>query len=138
MVINSRQLSLLQVGRRHLGLTEDQWRALLIRLGGSNSAAQLTPEGFEAVLATMERLGFAPFGAVGPYFGDRAGMATPKQVQYVRDMWRRYTGRQFEEAEMNRWLQAKFGVSSLRFADLRTVSRVIAALKDMTARASAG
>lgn len=138
MAISSRQLSLLQVGRRHLGLTEDQWRALLIRIGGTNSAADLTAEGFEAVLGAMERLGFTPFGAVGPYFGDRPGMASPKQVQYVRDMWRRYTGRPFDEAELNRWLQSKFGVSSLRFADLRTVSRVIAALKDMTGRAAAG
>jgi phage major head subunit gpT-like protein len=32
MPISSRQLSLLQVGRRHLALSDDQWRALLIRI----------------------------------------------------------------------------------------------------------
>lgn len=132
--ISKRQIALLQVARSKLGLEEDEWRALLIRVGGTNSARQLDERGFEAVLAVCERLGFTPFGAVGPYYGERPGMASWRQVQMIRDMWMRYKGGVFEEAALDGWLRAKFGVSSLRFATAETAGKAITALRHMTDR----
>lgn len=134
--ISKRQISLLQVARRHLKLSEDEWRALLIRIGGTNSACELDQAGFEAVLAVCERLGFEPFGAVGPYFGDRPGMASPRQIQFIRDLWRRYKGGRYVEAELNAWLAHKFKVASLRFADRAVAGRALTALRAMTERQS--
>jgi hypothetical protein len=131
---SKRQLALLHVAKQKLGLTNDDWRALLLRLGGTASARELDAKGYETVLASLERLGFTPSGAVGPFFGDRPGMATPQQVQYMRDLWRRYPRGPYDERELDAWLSRKFGVDSLRFVDVDTASRALCALRQMAYR----
>ena len=128
-----RQLALIHVAKAQLRLDDDDYRALLLRVGGVSSSKGLSRDGFDAVMGAMERLGFDPLGVVGPHYGERPGMATPAQVQFIRDLWRDYAGR-FDGKALDAWLAASFGVSSLRFADAATAGKAITGLRAMTRR----
>ncbi len=55
-----RLLRLLHLGRRQLGLSEADYRALLQDRTGQASAAALDPAGLRALLAALAELGFVP------------------------------------------------------------------------------
>lgn len=132
MAVSTGQLGLLHVGKTQLGLDDDEYRDLLERVAGVRSAKNLTSAGFEQVLAHMQRLGFTTRRAARSY-GHRPGMATPDQIEYVRDLWCAYTG-DHDDAALNRWLEHFFGVSALRFVNASTVGKAITALKTMGQR----
>ena len=77
MAPSKRQLALVHVAETKLELTENEYRALLLHVGGVDSSKKLTRDGFDAVMGAMERMGFAPLAAAGPCYGDRPGMASP-------------------------------------------------------------
>ncbi len=133
MALNNRQLALIHVARGKLKLTEAQYRGLILHIAGVDSAKELTPGSFDAVMGAMERLGFDVLDRENPCFGRRPGMATPKQVQYIRDLWRRYAGEP-TDAALDAWLERSFGVTTLRFVDAKVAGNAITALKAMTAR----
>jgi phage gp16-like protein len=53
-------LRLLHVGRRELGLEEDDWRAILRRVAGQDSLRAMSDGQRQAVLDELKRLGFRP------------------------------------------------------------------------------
>lgn len=56
----TRLIRLVQVGRRSLGLDEETYRELLVQQSGKRSAAELTLQELDKVLATMKGAGFKP------------------------------------------------------------------------------
>lgn len=56
--VNSKQLALIHVAKKELGLAEEDYRSILEIYGGVSSAKFLTLEGFERVMSHMEQLGF--------------------------------------------------------------------------------
>ncbi|MGL5814931.1 MAG: gp16 family protein [Aeromonas sp.] len=56
----TRLIRLVQVGRRSLGLDEETYRELLAQQSGKRSAAELTLQELEKVLAAMKGAGFKP------------------------------------------------------------------------------
>ena len=50
----------IKIGQQQLGLDDDTYRALLMRVAGANSCTKLDMRGLEAVLAELEKQGFAP------------------------------------------------------------------------------
>lgn len=54
----NKELARIHVGKKHLGLDEETYRALLERVAGKRSAADLDGPGRAAVLREMGRLGF--------------------------------------------------------------------------------
>ncbi|MFX6292549.1 regulatory protein GemA, partial [Acinetobacter baumannii] len=56
----TRELARIHQAKKQLGLDEDTYRAVLERVTGQRSAADLSAAGRAAVLAEFERLGFAP------------------------------------------------------------------------------
>jgi phage gp16-like protein len=53
-------LAKIHIGKKHLGLAEDDYRDLLERTTGLRSSASMSEDQRQAVLAEMERLGFKP------------------------------------------------------------------------------
>lgn len=47
-----------QIARRQLGLTDDDYRAILLRVTGKTSSTQCGPSHLDALLAEFKRLGF--------------------------------------------------------------------------------
>jgi len=123
---------LLQVARRQLALSDQQWRDLLEAETGCRSTRDIDLAGFEAVMERLKALGFESTHARGDY-GRRAGMATPNQVRLIQQLWHEYATYD-DSRSLDHWLEHSFGISSLRFADSDTTSKAITALKAMVAR----
>jgi hypothetical protein len=134
------QLAVIQVAKKWLvakdvGFDEAAYRELLKLKGGVDSSTQLDAAGFEAVMAYFTAWGFNSTWRQRT-FGERPGMASPKQILLVRALWREYTGAD-DESALNKWLGHYHGVSALRFATPAVARNAIAALKDMKARKAA-
>lgn len=132
--VTKKQISLLHVAKRDLGLTDDDYRAILARYGRAESAAQLTQSGFTAVMKYFTALGFRSTWTQRTY-GYRPTMATPPQVDLIRSLWLRFSGKPDpDDLELNKWLDHSHKISSLRFVDNKKAAKVIFALKKMAER----
>ena len=136
MLITRNQMKLIHVARRKLRLNEEQYRAALVEIGGAASLTELDTDGFEALMGFFEYLGFSPATPKGRSYGDRLGMATIGQIEFIRTLWQEYTRGNAGEDELNKWLDRTWKISSLRFLRKETAPKVITALKAMKARAA--
>ena len=137
MSITSRQIALLKLATKKLGLTDAEYRSCLVQLAGVESSIDLDRDGFEVVLAFFEWRGFTPLQAKGPNYGARPGMASFPQLELIRNLWSEYTRDKAGEAELNKWLERCFKRSSLRFVTKPEAQKIITALKAMKARLAA-
>lgn len=130
--ITPKQISVVHVAKKQLALSEEMYRAILINKGGVDTAADLDRAGFEAVMTYLTACGFRSTWTQRT-FGRRPGMATPKQVDLIRDLWNQWSDGK-DEHELNHWLERSYGVSALRFLDGPTTAKAIAGLKAMIGR----
>lgn len=133
MTISAKQISLIHVAVARLGLADEDYRALLNRYGGVDSGKNLSQPGFNRLMDAFTRLGFRSDFQV-KNMGERAGMASPRQVALIRDLWTEYTGGEGTELTLGKWLERSFRVSSLRFLPAGQAPKAITALKMMKAR----
>lgn len=134
-----KQIALLHVAKRELGLADEDYRAILARYGHCDSSADLNASGFTSVMKYMAALGFKSTSTRPSCFGERRGMASPAQIDLIRALWLKYNGAGDEkEAALNNWLTRFHKVSALRFVDAAKASKVITALKQMTGRQKGG
>lgn len=133
-VITPKQIALLHVAKKQLSLDDDSYRAILARYGRCESAADLTQPGFTAVIKYFTAMGFRSTWTQRTY-GYRPTMATPAQIDLIRSLWDKFSGKPDDnDAEINKWLERFHKVSSLRFVDNKKAAKVISALKAMLAR----
>ena len=133
-MLSKKQIAVLHVAKRDLGLDDEDYRAILARYGGCDSAADLDLLGFDHVMRYFTALGFRSTWTKRT-FGNRPGMASPAQVELIRKLWQQYhDGEDENDAHLNAWLTKYHKVSALRFVDSEKVGDVITALKAMTAR----
>lgn len=135
--ISRNQIKLIHVAKTKLGLTDADYRTVLVHLAGVTSSTELDREGFETVMGYFEWKGFAPASSRGRDYGERPGMASFAQLELIRDLWSEYTGHAYQgEAELVKWLGRTFKVASLRFLTKDSARKAISALKVMKARAA--
>ena len=123
---------LLNAARRQLALDEDTWRAVLRQIGGVESATKLDAGSFDKLVKYLRANGFKAKTARAP-LGDRPGMASAAQIDYVRSLWRQLTNGDDERA-LDRWLERSFKVSALRFLTPDVAQKAITGLRSMVAR----
>lgn len=121
----------MRVAKDRLGLSEDDYRAVLENYGGVSSATELDRRGFSAVMDHFRDLGFVTEWWTRNY-GYREGMATPAQVELVRILWREVDDG--DKRHLDAWLTKYHKISSLRFATSAKVGQIIDALKARKAR----
>ncbi len=132
--ITPKQIALLHVAKKQLGLDDETYRAVLQRVTGCDSAADLTQPGFTAAVKYFTSMGFRSTWTKRSY-GYRPTMATPPQVDLIRSLWAKFLSREDEnDGELNKWLDRFHKVSSLRFVDSKKASKVISALRNMNSR----
>lgn len=129
------QLGVIHLAKKKLGWNDDMYRTVLRELGGVASAKDLTPEGFNLVMEYATGWGFRSDWLQRTY-GQRRGMASPAQVELIRDLWREWSGGD-DDAALNRWLDRSFGVTALRFATPDKAAGAITGLKKMISRKQA-
>lgn len=132
-LIAPKKIALVHVAKRQIGLEEDAYRTMLVRVAGVDSADYLTEADFELVMRELTRLGFRPRKG----FGRRVGFASPAQVKLIRVLWDGYQGKQGGDAgdhALNAWLTRYHHVSALRFLTSEKAAAVLTGLKQMVAR----
>lgn len=128
-------LAAIHCAKRDLGLDDAAYRALLQRVAGVESAAELAPRQRAEVLRELDRLGFrrAPARRAG-----RARLTGGRQAKKCRAMWielhKAGVVRDASEAALDRFTKRVAGVDSLAWVDAQEASRVIEALKAMADR----
>lgn len=133
MALSREQLSLIHVAKTKLCMEDADYRAILKHMGGVDSSKNLNQPGFLRVMDAFSRLGFhSDFSTKN--FGERATMATPRQVALIRSLWGEYTAGEGTDKTLGKWIERTFKVGSLRFVDAGTARKVIAALKAMKAK----
>lgn len=136
MTISHNQMKLIYVAKTKLRLEDDHYRSALVQIGGVTSIKELDRDGFAALIGYFEYLGFEPLTAKGQNYGDRPGMASFAQIEFIRTLWQEYTKRGASEDELNKWLERTWKISSLRFLRVQTAPKAITALKTMKTRAA--
>lgn len=136
MTVSRNQIALLHVAKAKLGLSDPEYRTVLVHLAGVTTSKELDTTGFEAVLGFFQYMGFAPLSARGANYGTRRGMASFAQIELIRTLWQEYTGGQAGEEELTKWLERCWKISSMRFLKAETAPKVITALKAMKSRAA--
>lgn len=131
--LSAKKIGLLHVARKQLGLSEDDYRAILAAQGGCESSTDLDELGFDRVMKHLTALGFRSTWTKRT-FGNRPGMASPVQVELMRKLWTEYHGPDDREAALNAWLTRYHHVAALRFVTVDKAKAVIAALRAMVAR----
>ena len=137
MALTRQQLAAIHVGKKALGLADDDYRAILHRVAGATSARQLDSLGFELVIEHFASLGWRP-SFRRPYLGRRPGMASPGQVTLMRTLWDRYTRGEGVDLTLGKWLKRTFGVSALQFVTAAQALKAIDALRAMVSRVEPG
>lgn len=123
---------LLYVAKRRLNLSDEDFRALLLAYGGTESTGSLDERGFDAVMDRFRALGFVS-DARRATLGNRPGMASPAQVQKIKALWGEVMENPTDRA-LDHFISNHFKVSALRFVDAKCASTIISVLVRMRDR----
>lgn len=134
--VGRKQLAVVHMAAAELKLDDVTYRDVLDRFAGVTSAKDLDTQGFTAVMAYFTALGFRSSWTQRTY-GRRPGMASPKQIDLIRKLWRDWSGAD-DEAALGRWLDRSFHVSALRFLDRSGADKAVNGLRAMLHRKTAG
>ena len=133
MAPTRKQLALIHVARKQLGLTDERYRGILRTVAHVESSKDLDRQGFELVMQTMAALGFRS-DFTRNFYGHRRGMATPAQVSDIRRLWDIFAENGSDGQALDKWLERTFKVSALRFATEDQADQAIRALRAMIGR----
>lgn len=136
MALARRKLSLIHIAKARLGLGDAVYREILMHYGGVSSSRDLDQTGFELVMEAFHRRGFQSDFAKRN-FGRRPGMASARQVAYIRHLWANYTDGQGDDKSLGKWLDHTFKVTALRFVRVELAPKVTTALRAMNAKRAA-
>ena len=136
MALTRKQTALIKVAVKQLGLSDDDYRAVLRGEAGVESSRDLDNDGFDAVMARFRARGFTPTATPSTY-GHRAGMATPAQAAYIRSLWQEYTDGVGDDRSLGKWLQRTVKVSDLRFVSFAAARKAITGLRAMVEKKKA-
>ena len=136
MALTRKQTALIHVAKTQLGLSDDDYRAVLRDEAGVDTSRDLDNDGFDTVMERFRALGFRPTVAP-PAYGHRAGMATPAQVSYIRSLWQEYTEGVGDDRSLGKWLQRTVKVSDLRFVSVAAARKAITGLRAMVEKKKA-
>ena len=71
------------------------------------------------------------------FYGFRPGMASPRHISLIRQLWREYTGGEGSAGALDKWLERTFGISALRFLTADQARKAIQGLFAMKRRQGA-
>ena len=124
------KIKLIHHAIRKLGMTDEVYRTMLRRVASVDSSKALDKAGFDAVMMELKRMGFTSSHRQAAYGSERPGMASDRQLDMVRSLWRQYAGKDDEEG-LRRFMEKHFTLSSLRFMDKHAASKIISTLLHM-------
>ena len=120
------QLSKIHIAKKDLGLDDETYRALLVRVAGVRSAKDLTPRQTGAVLAEFARLGWEPTKAKKQ--GRKAPKAAPDRVKLMGKIEAFLTEAKRSWAYADGMALRMFKVERVEWLDPQQLQKMVAAL----------
>lgn len=125
--------SILRVAKQQVGLTDEDYRAILVRLSGQDSAKGLDRKSFAKVMAHFEFLGFKSTSAKKDA-SRRPGMASTAQLRKIEVLWAEFTDGTGDETSLRHWMENHRHGHGPKWLEKDGAQRVIAALSAMVDR----
>lgn len=118
-----------KIAQKRLSMTDADYRALLQRVAGVQSATKLTQAGFSLVMDEFARLGFISTARHEAALHETraAWTASPAQRSKIVSLWDAYKD-QPDPDGLRRWLEHHHGVSDVRFCSAEKARKVIGSL----------
>jgi phage gp16-like protein len=101
-------LAKIHIARKELGLRETEYRALLQRVAGVESAKDLSDRTATAVIAEFKRLGWAPKESKRP-------PAERADIRKIYALWGALHAGPLDREALRAWVKRRFGVSAPEF-----------------------
>ena len=131
-VLTKRQLAILHVARKQLGLDDATYRDMLEAYDGVRSAKDLSLHGFRQIMNCFVDAGF------GTKLLERSGMATPSQIRKIYASWWALSGSYYDEGQertsLKGFLKKRFAVDHEKFLTFKKANAVIEAIKRIKGR----
>ena len=132
----SKDLRTIHTGKRHLAMSDDGYRAMLRRVTGKESSADLDGRERHAVIEELRRLGFKKLPPGRARQGKRAGarpMAMTEQASKIRALWISlyHLGEVADPSEeaLAAFVARSVKVEALQWLDHRTADHVMRQLR---------
>lgn len=138
MKATRKQLALIHIGKKRLGLDEETYRTVLRNVTSKRSAAQLTVDEAGRVIDHMVELGFrieAKDDRRGRFrdLRGRPGMASDRELRLIEALWAEIA-RGDPKRTLRRFVWRMCRVSDVRFLTSQDAYVVIEAIKKMVER----
>ena len=130
-------IKLIHTAKNKTGQTDEEYRCLLAGAAGVQSAKDIcTWQQYRAVMAAYRTLGFSVHKkiSVAPQKERNPDWITAKQEYYIRGLWQ-LASRVKDEVSLHRMLKRIAGIDDLRFTPKNQATKLILALRDITAKA---
>ena len=121
-------IQLIHVAKSKLQMSDGDYRALLVGIGGKTSSAELTVAELEQVFKAFKSLGFTVKKL--PVTDLDRGLASDAQLAYIKGMWE-LVSREKTERSLNRFVRRITGAVHLRFLNVYSAQKVTIALRTM-------
>jgi phage gp16-like protein len=132
-----RKLAAIHVGRRRLKLDDETYRALLVRVTGKATAAELSPSERAAVIDDMRRCGFRRKSTRA----NKSGSEEAPQILLIRWLFNECVRlgalKDGSDRALDRFVRRTAGIDSLRWLTPNPANKVIEGLKAIQRRAIA-
>lgn len=136
MLKNKRQrLALIHIAKEQLGLADEEYRSLLLKVAGVGSAKEIDSDGqFKALMVAFKDLGFKDKKAQDVDFknkrsGGGAGRITSRQEYYIRGLWNLCMEKSRSDESLDAFVKRVTGVPFLHWITVQDASKVIVALQ---------
>lgn len=134
--LTAKHYSILRVAKEQLGLSDDDYRATLVRFAGEESAKALDHRSFQKLMGHFERMGFQST-ARRKDAARRPGMATQAQLKKIDALWAEFTQGAGDETSLRHWMEKHGHGHGLKWLEAAGARKVIGALTRMVERRNA-
>jgi len=118
-------LAKIHIAKKELRLEEAEYRALLLRVAGVDSAKDLSDAKATAVIAELKSLGFKPRQSTGP----KRPPAQRADVRKIYALWGSLHSGAADRDALRAWVNGRFGVAAPEFLKPEDAQNAIEQLK---------
>lgn len=131
--LTPKHFAIIRVAKEQVGMSEGDYRAILLRLTGQETAKALNPDTFKRLMAHFESMGFRST-AMKKDMRRKPGKASEAQMRKISQLWAEFTDDTGTDTGLRHWMEKRGYGSSIQWLESDTARKVIAALMNMVSR----
>lgn len=131
--LTAKHFGIIQVAKKQVGMSEGDYRALLVRLTGQESAKALNSDTFKKLMTHFEAMGFRST-ARQQDAARKPGKASQAQIRKIDQLWAEFTDGTGTDTGLRHWMAKRGYGNSVGWLENGTARKVITALISMVKR----